>query len=103
MTDYNELRDYEDYMRHEDRYVDEDYEPHEPQSNSVYRIAGDSVNGYNIHWWTNDDQDLGYPTDIASDDYNGFETLEKALRFTGGITRQGIGCLVKVYLNGKLL
>lgn len=68
-----------------------------------FRISTSDDGNAIVYFETNDDNDDGYPDpEIAKATYP-FDSLDKALRFTGK-TRIGMwGQQVNVYLNGVLL
>lgn len=75
-----------------------DREPEEPPAR--HTIHGNTLAGGKVqaHHWTNDNLDRGYPTEDA----NWIQTYPSidAFRQICGITRQGIGCYVEVWLDG---
>jgi hypothetical protein len=59
-----------------------------------------------VHWRTNDDRDHGAPTEYAQDTFTvpGEDALGLALSVgCGGGSRLGVGHVVLVYVDGKLV
>jgi hypothetical protein len=81
---------------------------------SIYDVSS-FADGCTVHWRTNDNRDHGTPTEYADDTFsmhadsagstiNGGPTaLGRALHFCGGGSRYGVGQVVLVYVNGRLV
>ena len=69
---------------------------------STYTIDVHADGSATVHVWTDDNFDLGYPTETATWDLH-YASFADALRYTGGTRTSLYGQPIDVFVNGILI